>query len=39
MSAMFQALANPNYRVWAGGALVSGIWKGLLGILDSDEFP
>lgn len=25
MSAMFRALENPNYRVWAGGALVSNI--------------
>ncbi|AMB39231.1 MULTISPECIES: MFS transporter [Paenarthrobacter] len=25
MSAMFKALENPNYRVWAGGALVSNI--------------
>ncbi|MGJ3190260.1 MFS transporter [Paenarthrobacter nitroguajacolicus] len=25
MSAMFRALENPNYRLWAGGALVSNI--------------
>ena len=25
MSAMFRALENPNYRIWAGGALVSNI--------------
>ena len=25
MSAMFRALENPNYRVWAGGALVSNV--------------
>lgn len=25
MSAMFQALENPNYRMWAGGALVSNV--------------
>ncbi|HKS02137.1 MAG TPA: MFS transporter, partial [Arthrobacter sp.] len=25
MSAMFRALRNPNYRLWAGGALVSNI--------------
>ena len=25
MSAMFRALENPNYRIWAGGAIVSNI--------------
>jgi MFS family permease len=25
MSAMFRALENPNYRIWAGGALVSNV--------------
>ena len=25
MSAMFRALGNRNYRIWAGGALVSNI--------------